>query len=49
MQIAAGLAIPHRKMVLLLDCCHAGGLDNIKAPGLTLATNGTFSTGRRWH
>ncbi|MBE2199215.1 MAG: caspase family protein [Anaerolinea sp.] len=33
---AALLAIPHRKMLLLLDCCHAGGLDNIKAPGLTL-------------
>lgn len=31
------LAIPHRKMVLLLDCCHAGGLDNVKAPGLSLA------------
>ncbi|MCP4935124.1 MAG: caspase family protein [bacterium] len=29
------LAIPHQKMLLLLDCCHAGGLDNIKAPGLT--------------
>lgn len=33
---AALLAIPHRKLLLLLDCCHAGGLDNIKAPGLTL-------------
>lgn len=33
---AALLSIPHRKMLLLLDCCHAGGLDNIKAPGLTL-------------
>jgi hypothetical protein len=30
------LAIPHRTMALLLDCCHAGGLDNVKAPGFTL-------------
>ncbi len=28
-------AIPARKLLLLLDCCHAGGLDDIKAPGVT--------------
>jgi energy-coupling factor transporter ATP-binding protein EcfA2 len=27
------LAIPAGKLLLLLDCCHAGGLDNIKTPG----------------
>ncbi|MBX3000711.1 MAG: caspase family protein [Caldilineaceae bacterium] len=26
-------ALPVGKLLLLLDCCHAGGLDNIKAPG----------------
>lgn len=31
------LAIPHQKLLLLLDCCHAGGLDDLKAPGLSLA------------
>lgn len=33
-------AIPAQKMLLLLDCCHAGGLDdlaNTKAPGLEMA------------
>jgi hypothetical protein len=34
--VDAVLAIPHGKMALLLDCCHAGGLDHVKAPGLTL-------------
>ena len=29
-------AIPAQKLLLLLDCCHAGGLDNVKAPGLQL-------------
>jgi uncharacterized caspase-like protein len=33
---AALLAIPHQRLLLLLDCCHAGGLDHVKAPGLTL-------------
>ena len=28
-------AIPARRLLLLLDCCHAGGLDDIKAPGVT--------------
>ena len=28
-------AIPAQKLLLLLDCCHAGGLDDIKAPGAT--------------
>jgi hypothetical protein len=27
-------AIPAQKMLLLLDCCHAGGLGGLKAPGL---------------
>jgi len=27
-------AIPAQKLVLLLDCCHAGGLSDLKAPGL---------------
>lgn len=32
------LAIPHQKLLLLLDCCHAGGLDGAKAPaGVELA------------
>jgi len=30
-------AIPAQKLLLLLDCCHAGGLDPTKAPGATLA------------
>lgn len=30
-------AIPAQKLLLLLDCCHAGGLDDIKAPGATLS------------
>ncbi|MBX3052264.1 MAG: caspase family protein [Caldilineaceae bacterium] len=29
--------IPAQKLLLLLDCCHAGGLDPSKAPGATLA------------
>jgi hypothetical protein len=28
--------IPAQKMLILLDCCHAGGLDDIKSPGLQL-------------
>lgn len=28
-------AIKAQKMLVLLDCCHAGGLDDAKAPGLT--------------
>ena len=32
---AALLAIPHQRLLLLLDCCHAGGLDNMTTPGLT--------------
>lgn len=28
-------AIRSQKLLLLLDCCHAGGLDDIKAPGVT--------------
>ena len=36
-ELAAKLeAIPAQKLLLLLDCCHAGGLDDIKAPGATL-------------
>lgn len=31
------LAIPQQKLLLLLDCCHAGGLDTTKAPGLQWA------------
>ena len=30
-------AIPARKLVLLLDCCHAGGVGEAKAPGLQMA------------
>lgn len=30
------LAIPQQKLLLLLDCCHAGGLDDAKAPGAQL-------------
>ena len=30
-------AIPAQKLLLLLDCCHAGGLDPTKAVGATLA------------
>ena len=30
-------AIPARKMLILLDCCHAGGVGAAKAPGLSLA------------
>ncbi|MEA3307891.1 MAG: caspase family protein [Chloroflexota bacterium] len=30
-------AIPARKMLILLDCCHAGGVGDAKTPGLTLA------------
>ena len=29
-------AIPARRLLLLLDCCHAGGLDGAKAVGLSL-------------
>ncbi|MCD4738869.1 MAG: caspase family protein [Anaerolineae bacterium] len=29
-------AIPARKMLILLDCCHAGGVGDAKDPGLTL-------------
>ena len=37
-ELAAKLAaIPAQKLLLLLDCCHAGGLDDIKVPGVTLA------------
>ncbi|MFN2136408.1 MAG: caspase domain-containing protein, partial [Candidatus Promineifilaceae bacterium] len=37
-ELAAKLAaIPAKKLLLLLDCCHAGGLDDIKAPGATLS------------
>lgn len=36
-ELAAKLeAIPAQKLLLLLDCCHAGGLDDIKTPGATL-------------
>jgi hypothetical protein len=31
------LAIPARKLLLLLDCCHAGGLAELLAPGLQFA------------
>lgn len=27
-------AIPAGKLLLILDCCHAGGLENVKLPGL---------------
>jgi hypothetical protein len=30
-------AIPARKLLVLLDCCHAGGVGEAKAPGLHLA------------
>lgn len=30
-------AIPAQKLLLLLDCCHAGGLDPTNIPGATLA------------
>jgi hypothetical protein len=30
-------AIPAQKLLLLLDCCHAGGVGEAKAPGLQLA------------
>jgi hypothetical protein len=30
-------AIPARKLLLLLDCCHAGGVGDAKAAGVTLA------------
>jgi hypothetical protein len=30
-------AIKSQKLLLLLDCCHAGGFDDAKAPGLTLS------------
>ncbi len=33
---AALQAIQAQKILVLLDCCHAGGLDDAKAPGLTL-------------
>ena len=29
--------IPAQKLLLLLDCCHAGGLDDVKTPGMTKA------------
>jgi hypothetical protein len=29
-------AIPSQKQLVLLDCCHAGGVGNAKAPGLAL-------------
>jgi hypothetical protein len=36
-ELAAKLrAIPARKLLLLLDCCHAGGLDGAKTAGLEL-------------
>lgn len=36
-ELAAKLqAIPARRLLLLLDCCHAGGLDGAKAAGLSL-------------
>lgn len=34
---AALRAIPARKLLVLLDCCHAGGVGEAKAPGVTLA------------
>jgi uncharacterized caspase-like protein len=30
-------AIPAQKLLVLLDCCHAGGVGQAKAPGLQLA------------
>jgi tetratricopeptide (TPR) repeat protein len=30
-------AIKSKKLLLLLDCCYAGGFDNAKAPGLTVS------------
>ncbi len=30
-------AIPARKLLVLLDCCHAGGVGEVNAPGVTLA------------
>jgi hypothetical protein len=37
-EFAAKLAaIPAQKLLVLLDCCHAGGVGDAKAPGLTLA------------
>lgn len=30
-------AIPAQKMLVLLDCCHAGGLEDAKAPGASFA------------
>lgn len=36
-ELAAKLkVIPARRLLLLLDCCHAGGLDGVKATGLNL-------------
>ncbi|MCB0060712.1 MAG: caspase family protein [Caldilineaceae bacterium] len=29
-------AIKAQKMLILLDCCHAGGMDDVKAPGIEL-------------
>lgn len=34
---AALRAIPARKLLVVLDCCHAGGVGEAKAPGVTLA------------
>jgi hypothetical protein len=37
-EFAAKLAaIPARKLLLLLDCCHAGGVGQVKSPDLTLS------------
>jgi hypothetical protein len=30
-------AIPAQKLLLLLDCCHAGGMSDLKSPGLEFA------------
>ena len=30
-------AIPAQKLLVLLDCCHAGGLENVKTPGTEFA------------
>ena len=30
-------AVPAKRLLLLLDCCHAGGVGESKAPGLTLS------------